>query len=84
MTLTYFSIKSRSPTSRDPTGAPSPLLRQTETDAQSFTRRDAGTLWYTAALKIRAPSQWSGIFRFDKIEPICEENKITRLLFFID
>ena len=45
------------PTTTEPTGAPSPLLRQTDTESQGSTKDAAGIPSCAAALKSRAPSQ---------------------------
>ena len=46
------------PTSTDPTGAPNPLEKQTETVSNGAARSAASRLLPTAALNIRAPSRW--------------------------
>ena len=45
------------PTTTDPTGAPRPLLKQTDTESHGSTRDAADTPSCSAALNSRAPSQ---------------------------
>jgi len=48
-----------SPATTEPTGAPRPLLTHTDTVSHSSTRSAGLTPRATAALKSRAPSQWT-------------------------
>jgi hypothetical protein len=56
-------MKSRLPTTTDPTGQPSPFDRQKATESAGAASFAGLTPSATVALKKRAPSTWSGMPR---------------------
>uniref|UniRef100_A0A7C9DPT5 Uncharacterized protein n=1 Tax=Opuntia streptacantha TaxID=393608 RepID=A0A7C9DPT5_OPUST len=56
LSLFAFAIKLFEPTMTDPTGAPRPFDRQTDTESAACTNLSTGTPRAVAALKMRAPS----------------------------
>lgn len=51
-------MKLKDPTSVEPSGAPSPLLKQTEMESNTFTTSEGSIPRLWEALKRRAPSMW--------------------------
>src|SRR3990170_1202054 len=63
-------MKSLGPATTDPTGAPSPLLRQNIRESQHFPYSPVPAPDATEALKIRDPSMWNRSDRFRHRPPI--------------
>ena len=65
----HLEMNASAPTITDPTGAPRPLERHTETESAAATQRAGGTPSLAAAFHILAPSTWSAMECFAHSAP---------------